>query len=66
MVTLEDQRLLELPFTSAQEVSQADIGDCPTPLEPKMSVESTHHHRIHSYTRQLACTEDVSHIDVAT
>ena len=40
-MTLEDQRPLEQPCIQAQEVSQADVGDCPTSLEPKRSVEST-------------------------
>ena len=40
-MTLEDQYLLEQACTQAQEVIEADIGDCPTPLEPKRSVQLT-------------------------
>ena len=73
-MTLEDQRPLEPPCTQAQEVSQADVGDCHIPLEPKSSVELTleaQHpitdlFRLMTYMRQLACIKVFSRVDVAT
>ena len=74
-MTLEGQRSLEQPCTQAQEVSQADVEDCPTLLEPKKSVElmlqalntpSQNPFCLMTYMRQLACVEDVSCVDVAT
>ena len=56
-MTLEDQHPLEPPCSQAQEVSQADFGDCHTPLEPKRSVELT-------LEAQHTITEPISFNDV--
>ena len=73
-MTLEDEWPLEPPCTQAQEVSQADVGDCHTPLEPKRSVELTLEAQhtvtdlfcVMTYMRQLAYIEVFSRVDVAT